>query len=320
MKKNSICVVGAGKWGKNHIRTLLLNDISVGCVEIDEKQLTKIKSSFRLNHCYSTIEEAINEDFDGYIIATPPNTHAELSKKIISNRKPVLVEKPLCLNVKEAEEIKHFLKKYNSKLVVGHLMLFHPAIKKIKSLIDKGSIGKIQYIYSNRLNLGTVRTEENVFWSFAPHDISLFQYFTDSFPDKVISHGSEFLQKNIHDSTVTYLKYPENIEGHIYVSWLHPFKEHRIVVIGSEGSIHYEDSAKNKPLLFYENFPLKNQKNSAKNKKPKSIKYDPALPLDNILKYFINIVDGQNVSLANINEGIDNIKILEMASKSLNSN
>ncbi len=320
MKKNSICVVGAGKWGKNHIRTLLSNNISVGCVEIDESRLAKIKSSFKLNHYYSTIEEAIKEDFDGYIIATPPNTHAELSKKIIPNRKPVFVEKPLCINVKEAEEIKHFLKRYNSKLVVGHLMLFHPAIKKIKSLIDKGSIGKIHYIYSNRLNLGTVRTEENVFWSFAPHDISLFQYFTDSFPEKVISHGSEFLQKNIHDSTVTYLKYPKNIEGHIYVSWLHPFKEHRIVIIGSEGSIHYEDSAKNKPLLLYENYPLKNQKNSVKNKKPKSIKYDPALPLDNILKYFIKIVDGQNVSLANINEGIDNIKILEMASKSLNSN
>ena len=119
-------------------------------------------------------------------------------------------------------------------MIVGHLLLFHPAIIKIKSMIDKGDIGKIQYIYSNRLNLGKVRKNENVVWSFAPHDIALFQYFTDSFPKQVDSMGGDFLQKGVHDTTITYLKYPKKIHGHIYVSWLHPFKEHRLVIIGSK--------------------------------------------------------------------------------------
>ena len=256
------------------------------------------------------------ENFDGYIIATPSITHAKLAKLIISNNKPVLVEKPLSISVSESKEIKSVLKKHNGRLVVGHLLLFHPAIQKIKSMIDKGKIGEIQYIYSNRLNFGRVRTEENVFWSFAPHDISLFQYYSNSFPLKVFSLGGDFLQKNIHDTTITYLKYPNGIQGHIYVSWLHPFKEHRLVVIGSKGSLHFEDSINSKPLLFYEKDDCKDIL-SLKNKIPKKIEYQSVLPLENELKYFIEVIKGSPTKIANIDEGMDVIKILEMASKSL---
>ena len=122
----------------------------------------------------------------------------------------------------------------------------------MKALIDQGKIGKVQYMYSNRLNLGTVRTEENSLWSFAPHDISLFQYFTGSYPEKVTSTGGAFLQPHIHDTTMTVLEYPNNVKGHIYVSWLHPFKEHRFVIVGSKGMLMYEDSSDDKSLLFYE--------------------------------------------------------------------
>ena len=182
MKEVKICVIGAGKWGFNHIKTLFSLDISVGCVDIKLKQLEKIKSQFHQINCFSSIEESLKENFDGYIIATPALTHAELAKLIISNHKPVLVEKPLCLSVSESKEIKSLIIKHSGKLIVGHLLLFHPAIQKIKYMIDEGMIGEIQYIYSNRLNFGTVRKEENVFWSLAPHDISLFQFYTNSFP------------------------------------------------------------------------------------------------------------------------------------------
>ena len=111
------------------------------------------------------------------------------------------------------------LQETNGRLIVGHLLLFHPAIIKMKELIDGGIIGNVQYLYSNRLNLGVVRKEENVFWSFAPHDISLFQYFSDSFPNEINSSGGAFLQKGIFDTTITYIKYPNGIQGHIYVSW-----------------------------------------------------------------------------------------------------
>lgn len=317
MEKIKICVVGAGMWGTNHIRTLLLLDVNVGCVDTDLKQLQKVKSQFNQINCFSSVEESLEQNFDGYIISTPPFTHAKLAKLIISYNKPLLVEKPLCISVLEAKEIKSDLEKYDGMLIVGHLLLFHPAIQKIKSMIDEGKIGEIQYIYSNRLNYGKVRTNENVFWSFAPHDISLFQFFSNSFPSKVLSVGGDFLQKGIHDTTITYLKYPNGIEGHIYVSWLHPFKEHRLVVIGSKGSLHFEDSAENKPLLFYEKDGSKDTL-SFKSKVSQKIEYESVLPLQNELNYFIEAIKGNSADLTNIDEGINVIKILEMASNSLN--
>ena len=134
---------------------------------------------------------------------------------------------------------------------MGHLLLFHPAILKMKAMIEDGIIGDIQYMYSNRLNLGVVRKEENVFWSFAPHDIALFQWLTDSYPININTQGMDILQNGIHDTTITTLEYPNKLMTHIYVSWLHPFKEHRIVIIGSKGMISFEDSIAGKPLIFY---------------------------------------------------------------------
>ena len=321
MQQIKICVIGVGGWGLNHIKTLNSLDVIVGCVDTNLEKLKKIKFAFPNINCFSNLEDTFKEDFHGYIIATPPSSHSELAKLIISKNKPVLVEKPLTLSIAESKEIKSQITKYDGKLIVGHLMLFHPAILKIKSMIDNGEIGKIQYIYSNRLNLGKVRTDENVFWSFAPHDISLFQFFSNSFPSEVVSIGGDFLQKKIHDTTISYLKYPNGIQGHIYVSWLHPFKEHRLVIIGSKGTLHFEDSAENKPLLLYEkdNFQDQNEL-SLKNKIPKKIEYESTMPLENELKYFIGIIKGNPIERANIDEGIDVIKILEIASKSLKSN
>ncbi len=316
MKKIKICVLGGGSWGVNHITTLQSLNINVSCVDTNPKQIEKIKLRFKNVECFLSLEESFKKKFSGYIIATPPSTHAELAKKVISIKKPVLVEKPLSLSLSESKKIKSTLKRYDGQLIVGHSLLFHPAIQKIKSMIKQGKIGKIQYIYSNRLNLGTVRKQENVFWSFAPHDISIFQYFSKSFPSNILSMGSDILQKNIHDTTITYLKYPNGIQGHIYVSWLHPFKEHRLVVVGSKGSIHFDDSTKDKMLLFYEKDTVKDQLN-LKNKISKKINYEQTLPLENELKYFIKVIKGKKIKKANINQGIDVIKILEMATKSL---
>ena len=137
------------------------------------------------------MEDALLEkDFLGFTVATPAETHFEIAKEIINAKKHVLVEKPFTLTIEDAQELVKLADKANITLMVGHVMLFHPAIISIKKLISEGKIGKLQYIYSNRLNLGQVRTEENVFWSLAPHDISIFQFFTDSFPIVLKSHGT----------------------------------------------------------------------------------------------------------------------------------
>ena len=314
-------MIGAGKWGENHIKTLFQLDTIIGTVEIDNNKLKKIKSLFPEVICFNSLEESFNNEFDGYIIATPPSTHVELANILLSRRKPVLVEKPLALSTIEANQIYTTMQKYNGKLIVGHLLLFHPAIIKMKSMVENGDIGNMQYIYSNRLNLGVVRKEENVFWSFAPHDIALFQFFTNSFPTKVTSMGGAYIQRNIHDTTITYFNYPNGIQGHIYVSWLHPFKEHRLVIIGSKGSLHFEDSVVNKPLLYYEKINFDNDDfQLLQNKPAKKIEYEFEFPLLVELKYFIDIIKGkQSIKMSNIQEGMNVIKILEMASNSLNN-
>jgi len=230
-----ICVVGAGRWGMNHIRTLDKLGALGGIVEVGENRHMDLKEQWPEIPVYQRTKETLEADFDGYTIVTPAPFHYEIAKLLIVNKKHVLVEKPITLKSVQARNLKKLAEENNVNLMVGHVLLFHPAIQKIKELIAAGKIGTLQYIYSNRLNLGTVRTEENVFWSFAPHDISIFQYFTDSYPQKITSTGGAFLQKDIHDTTMTILEYPDNVKGHIFVSWLHPFKEHRLVIIGSKG-------------------------------------------------------------------------------------
>jgi UDP-2-acetamido-3-amino-2,3-dideoxy-glucuronate N-acetyltransferase len=313
-----VCVVGAGRWGKNHIKTLHSLACLAGIVEANSDALSECKEKYPDTRTFASIRDAINEDFDGFTVATPAETHFEIAEFIISHNKHVLVEKPLTLKAKKARHLKEFAEENGVNLMVGHLLLFHPAIRKIKELIEKGKIGKLQYIYSNRLNLGTVRTEENILWSFAPHDISIFQYFIGSLPIEVVSRGGAFLQPHIHDSSMTVLTYPDNIVGHIFVNWLHPFKEHRMVVVGSKGMFSYEDSSEDKSLLFYEKGIDWIQGEPIKRDGPTEIiQYDKGMPLTEELKYFAEHLNSDPIEIANARSGVEVLEILERATESL---
>jgi len=315
-----VCVVGAGKWGKNHIRTLHKLGALGGIVESNSDVLNQLSQKYLGIKTFSQSDDALSHrGFLGFIVATPAKTHFEIARKIIEAKKHVLVEKPLALSVENAEELVALADEYSVNLMVGHLLLFHPAIKEIKKIIDSGRIGKLQYIYSNRLNLGQVRTEENVFWSLAPHDIAIFQYFNETYPISVISNGSIILQKSIHDSTITQLKYINGVEGHIFVSWLHPFKEHRLVVIGSKAMITFEDSKKGKPLMVYEKkIKVKDGIPEKVDGPVEMIKYSSKMALTEELTYFIKHLDGRHLEISNGRHALDVIKILVDASNQLN--
>ena len=320
-KKINICVVGGGKWGMNHIKTL--NQLSAlgGVVDSDNTIRENVKQNFKDSKVFSSLNEALTENFDGFIVATPAKTHYKLAKKIIENEKSVLVEKPLTLDLQTAKSLNELAIKYKVNLMVGHVLLFHPAFQKMKSIIDDGYLGKIQYIYSNRLNLGTFRTDENVFWSFAPHDISLLNYFFEDKPINVTSRGLDILQKDIHDTTITTFDYKNNRMGHIFVSWLHPFKEHRFVIVGSNGMLHFEDSKEGKPLILYD----KKAVFSGSVPNPKSgeitkIAYDNSAPLKNELRYFISKIKSGSINIANGESAVDVIDLLEKSSISLKEN
>jgi len=320
MKNCRICVVGAGRWGLNHVKTLEKLDSLGGVIDSDSSVLTKIKKEYPKCLTFENLEESFKKNFDAYIVATPPKSHFNIAKKIIYKRKPLLVEKPLTLCIEDAEYLNFISKKNNVNLMVGHLLLFHPAFLKIKQIIDNGKIGKIQYMYSNRLNLGSFRNDENVLWSFAPHDISLFNYFFEDLPHSISSHGVDILQERVHDTSITSFKYKGRKMGHIFVSWLHPFKEHRFVIIGSKGMVHFEDAGISRPLIFYKkSVDLKGEVPASKSDGSYTLKYSNELPLESQLKYFIANLNGK-IEIANGDSAVEVMRILDLATKSLMRN
>lgn len=316
--EKKICVIGAGYWGKNHIKTLSSLNALKGILEIDKSVLKPLLDIYPSAQGHSNIQDAIAENYDGYVIATPARTHFEIARRLIKSNKNVLIEKPMTLSIEESEELVFLVDENKVSAMVGHVLLFHPALKKIKSMIENGDIGNLQYLYSNRLNLGKVRTEENVFWSFAPHDIAIFQYLTDSIPKNINANGSSFLQKGISDSTLTQLEYKNGVKGHIFVSWLHPFKEHRLVVIGSEAMITFEDSLNDKPLKLY------SKKINFESGEPEKvdgpvniISYEKKMPLNEELKYFINHLSENKPKVSTVKHGHEVVKTLVHASQQI---
>ena len=313
-----ICVIGAGHWGKNHIKTLARLNALGGIVDLNENILDSMVSAYPEVRKHVNVSDSLIVNYDGFVIATPASTHFEIAKILIKAKKHVLIEKPMTLSIEDAEELVYLSEENKVNVLVGHLLLFHPAIKKIKKMIFNKEIGDLQYIYSNRLNLGKVRTEENVFWSLAPHDIALFQYLTGSTPIKINARGSTFLQKGIPDSTLTQLDYQNGVKGHIFVSWLHPFKEHRLVVIGSEAMISFEDSLNDKPLKLYSKKIDLNSGVPEKVDGPvEKIPFQRKMPLEVELEYFINHLEDKKLCISNIYDGLEVVKTLVKANNQL---
>lgn len=315
-----ICVVGAGRWGRNHIRTLRELGHLGGVVEADPAVRSELTRRFAEVPLFAELGPALSEGFDGFVVATPAETHYDVARQILEQRLPVLVEKPLALTLAHAAELRDLALEKGVNLMVGHVLLFHPAVRKIKELIRSGKIGKLEYLYSNRLNLGSVRTEENILWSFAPHDVSIFQDLIERMPLEVVSRGGTFLQPNVQDTTLTILTYPHNVVGHIFVSWLHPFKEHRLVAIGSKGMLSFEDSSSEKDILFYEKgIDWVQGEPVARDGPTAVIPYERRQPLTEELTYFVEHLRGPPVDIADSRSAEEVLEILERATRSLQS-
>ncbi|MCK9625388.1 MAG: Gfo/Idh/MocA family oxidoreductase [Bacteroidales bacterium] len=309
MKK--ICVIGGGRWGQNHIKTLTEMGNLAAIADANPARLKELLNLYPGVQGFNEVEQAIDANFDGYIVATPAETHYLIGKKLLGKGQNVLIEKPMTLKSEQSKELIEIAKKTGSQLMVGHILLFHPAIRKIKEVMESGKIGDLHYIYSTRLNLGTVRTEENVFWSFAPHDISVLDYLIGKSAVKIDAKGSKFLQDKIFDVTMTQFEFPDNVHAHIFVSWLHPFKEQRLVVIGSKGMLSFDDSSKSKDILYYnkhidfvEGLPVKVEEPD------EIILYDRKAPLKEELTYFIEHLD-KPITIAGGESGYEVVKVLE---------
>lgn len=315
--KKEICVIGGGRWGQNHIRTLAKLGSLAAIVESNTEKLEDLVMQYPDVKGYTSVHEAILVGYDGYTLATPAETHYTIGKQLIEKGQNVLMEKPMTLTAQQSKDLVNLAKQTGSRLMVGHVLLFHPAICKIKEVIDSGKLGKLFYIYSNRLNLGTVRTEESVFSSFAPHDISVLDYLIGSSACKIEAKGSRFLQNKICDSTLTLLEYQGNVHAHIYVSWLHPYKQQLLVIVGSKGMISFDDSTKEKAIYFYnKRIDFENGIPIKVENPDEIIPYEKKMPLEEELKYFINHLES-TIEINTGQAGYEVVKVLETVQKQI---
>lgn len=318
MKKNT-AVIGCGYWGKNLVRNFHELKSLYAICDVDEEKLKSLKekySDLTVFKDYKILLE--NPEVEAVVISTPAATHYSLVKETLQAGKDVFVEKPIALNYREGEELVSLAKEKDKILMVGHILDYHPAITKLKEMIDKGELGKINYIYSNRLNLGKFRTEENILWSFAPHDISIILHLLNEMPQEVSAHGGNYLNPNVTDVTVTNLDFPSGAKAHIFVSWLHPYKEQKLVIIGDKKMIMFDDVDPDNKLFLYEHkidwierLPVPRPEGTL------PVKIEKEEPLKKECEHFIECLKSRKAPKTDGNEGLRVLKILEACQESL---
>jgi UDP-2-acetamido-3-amino-2,3-dideoxy-glucuronate N-acetyltransferase len=314
-----VAVVGAGYWGKNLVRNFSgLGALSAVC-DCNTDTLRTLGEQYpQCRTLVSYAEVLSDETIRAVAIATPAEAHANAVREALLAGKDVFVEKPLCLSVKEGEELVTLAKKQNLILMVGHLLWYHPAVLKLKELIRTGELGRIQYIYSNRLNLGKIRREENILWSFAPHDISVILGLLNETPDGVLAQGGNYLHQHIADVTISLLSFPSGVKAHIFVSWLHPFKEQKLVVVGDRKMAVFDDLEKKDKLFLYphsidwkDNLPIANKGDA------QTVELEQGEPLRAECQHFLDCVATRTKPRTDGEEGLRVLSVLQRCQEAL---
>jgi len=314
-----IGLVGLGYWGKNILRNLYNMGVLHTACDPDINILSERKSQFPSTNYTNSFNDILkNPEIKAVAIASPALTHYELVKAALIAQKDVFVEKPLAMTPREGEELIQLGKKFNRILMVGHILQYHPAVNKLKELIRSGELGKIQYIYSNRLNIGKLRTEENILWSFAPHDISLIISIIGEDPISVHATGGDYLNKGIADTTITILEFQNGVKGHIFVSWLHPYKEQKLIVVGSKAMAVFDDVSKEKLFIYPHKIEWKNGKIPiAHRAEYYTVDFEYKEPLREEMMHFVECVLERKPPRTDGEEGLRVLKILDLCQKSL---
>ncbi len=323
-KKPSIAVLGAGYWGINLVRNFrALGVLSLVC---DPSPTVRESMSANISDIATSdnFQDALkNPDIQAVAIATPAATHYEIAHAALESGKDVFVEKPLSLKTSDAQKLLNLSKEKKRILMVGHLLQYHPGVVKLKELVHSGELGSVEYIYSNRLNLGKIRNEENALWSFAPHDISVMLWLVGSMPIQVNAVGGSYLQPNVADTTISTFVFNNGVRGHIYVSWLHPFKEQRLVVVGSKRMLTFDDrAAKGQKLFIYEKkVSLVRGQFVAERPLGSSVVFDEEIePLRAECEHFAEAIQTRKMPRTDGEEGLRVLRVLQCCERSLQMN
>jgi len=314
----TVAVVGMGYWGRNLVRNFYeLGALSTVC-DSDPSVETLCKKDYRnVHYCRDFNAVLANPDVAAVALATPAVSHHAMAKAALEAGKDVFVEKPLAVEVRQGQELVELAESRQRILMVGHILRYHPAIIELHGLIQGGALGKIQYLYSNRLNIGKIRTEENILWSFAPHDISVMLSLLGETPSHVSSQGGAYLNRNVFDVTLSQFSFPSGVQAHIFVSWLHPVKEQRLVVVGSEKMAVFDDTAEHKLTLYPHKVEWKNRIPTAVKAKGEVVALKADEPLKAECQHFLDSVRTRNAPLTDGREGLRVLTVLDACQRSL---
>jgi UDP-2-acetamido-3-amino-2,3-dideoxy-glucuronate N-acetyltransferase len=316
-----VSVIGAGYWGKNLVR----NFHSLGALEsvcdTNNETLERVRKEYRVATT-KDYDAILNEPaIDAVVIAAPAASHFDLARRALQAGKHVFVEKPLALNASEGKELVELANAQGAVLIVGHILEYHPAITELNRLIQQGHLGRIQYIYSSRLNLGKLRTEENILWSFAPHDISVILRILGEVPLYATAQGGSYLNPPIVDTTLSTLEFRNGVKAHIFVSWLHPFKEQRLCIIGTEKMAVFDDLEPEKKLVIYAHkVNWVDRKPVAERDGGQVIPIPKEEPLRKECEHFLECVRTVTKPRTNGEDALHVLEVLDACGRSLNQN
>lgn len=259
-----------------------------------------------------------SENIQGIVLAVPAPLHAEMAIKAMDAGKHVYVEKPLAMNDKEASQMIKKSDKMNVKLMVGHLLQYHPVFIKAREIANSGELGTLNYIYSNRLSFGKIRTEEDVIWSFAPHDISMILSLTNKKPVSIKTESSCILQNSIADKATIHIDFESGLKAHISISWFHPFKEQKLVIIGSKGALVFDDTKSwgEKLAKYSYKIDLSNKIPELYKSNVEFINVEESEPLKNECQHFIDTIKSSSKPITDGEEGLSVLKVLTAATLS----
>jgi predicted dehydrogenase/acetyltransferase-like isoleucine patch superfamily enzyme len=315
-----VAVIGCGYWGKNLVRNFAQLGALAAICDADEATAARLSQQYRVPR---VTLDAVWRDraIDGVAIAAPAVQHAALARVAIEAGKHVFVEKPLALTVPEAEAVHELAERRDRRLMVGHLLQYHPAFIKLRELVREGALGRLQYLYSTRLNLGKVRREEDILWSFAPHDLSMILSLVGEEPAEVTAQGGFYLHDAIADVTTTHLRFPAGERAHVFVSWLHPFKEQKLVVIGDRAMAVFDDGRDwDDKLLVYphriewrEALPVPHRADADR------VQLEAGEPLNLECRHFLECIADGGRPRTDGQEGLRVLRVLARASAALQS-
>jgi predicted dehydrogenase len=305
--------VGLGRWGKNLARNFAdIAELAWLC-DLDESQHEGLAQRYPQARLTAKLDDVLADDsVEAVVIATPVPTHYELARRALEAGKHVFVEKPPAMRGAELEELCELSEERALVLMPGHLLLYHPGVKKLKEIVDSGELGDVLYVYGNRQNLGTFRTNENALWSLGVHDLSVLLYLLEEEPSEVRAHGNAFLTGGVEDVVFCYLNFPSGKMAHMHLSWLDPHKIRRITVVGNDRMAVFDDMERDRKITVYDNWRTRTGDVYSPN-------VDATEPLRLECRHFLALVAGEGDPHKAARDAVPVVRALEQLQASLES-